>query len=67
MNKGISTNQAGYCFENAALEDMSRFIMEEDIENAQIAAFPGWQKRLSRVSAIRQTKIPAELKAYTKA
>jgi hypothetical protein len=59
VNKGISTNQTGYF--NAALEDMSRFIMEEDIENAQIAAFR-MAEALAAFSSYYRTKIPAELK-----
>ncbi|NLG87633.1 MAG: hypothetical protein GX494_00205 [Clostridiaceae bacterium] len=57
--KGISANQIGYF--NTALEDMSRFITEKNIEDAQIAAFR-MAEALAAFASYYRTKVPAELK-----
>jgi hypothetical protein len=58
-NKGIASNQIGYF--NAALEDMSQFITEKNIEKAQIAAFR-MAEALAAFSSYYRTKTPAELR-----
>lgn len=58
-NKGIASNQIGYF--NAALEDMSQFVTEKNIEKAQIAAFR-MAEALAAFSSYYRTKTPAELR-----
>ncbi|HEY8499114.1 MAG TPA: hypothetical protein VIL89_00720, partial [Clostridia bacterium] len=59
IKKGIASNQIGYF--NAALEDMSGFIAEKNIEKAQLAAFR-MAEALAAYSSYYRTKTPAELK-----
>ena len=59
IKKGIAANQIGYF--NAALEDMSRFITEKNIEKAQLATFR-MAEALAAYSSYYRTKTPAELK-----
>lgn len=59
IKKGITSNQVGYF--NAALEDMSKFITEKNIEEAQIAAFR-MAEALAAYTSYYRTKTPAELK-----
>jgi len=57
--KGIASNQIGYF--NTALEEMSQFITEKNIEKAQLTAFR-MAEALAAFSSYYRTKAPAELK-----